>query len=159
MKNKGVAYLLWLTGFIGLAGIHRFYAGKYVTGFLWLITGGFLGIGQFIDLLLIPGMIEEQNRDRRRLEVYGNNGLNPSLIANYNGDRNIHVPLEQQRSDIQIILQLAKDSHDGISVADCVLATGKSIDEVKKVLQNLYAEGLLEVDNRETTGAVVYRYV
>ncbi len=39
--------------FIGLCGLHRFYAGKIWTGILWLITGGILGIGQVIDIILI----------------------------------------------------------------------------------------------------------
>lgn len=56
-KNVGVAYLLWCLGFLGLSGIHRFYAGKINSGILYLITFGFAGIGQFVDLFLIPDMI------------------------------------------------------------------------------------------------------
>ncbi len=65
MKSVGVGYLLWLLMFTGVAGIHRFYAGKWVTGIVWLLTGGLFLIGQLIDLLLIPGMIERANVDRR----------------------------------------------------------------------------------------------
>jgi TM2 domain-containing membrane protein YozV len=61
MKSTGVGYLLWLLCFLGLCGIHRFYAGKLFTGALWLITFGLLGVGQLIDLLLIPGMISDAN--------------------------------------------------------------------------------------------------
>lgn len=32
MKSTGVAYLLCIIGFFGVAGLHRFYAGKWVTG-------------------------------------------------------------------------------------------------------------------------------
>jgi TM2 domain-containing membrane protein YozV len=57
-----MAYLLWLLCLIGFCGIHRFYLGKPLTGLLWLFTGGLLFIGQFIDLLLIPGMVQQANR-------------------------------------------------------------------------------------------------
>src|SRR5262249_12195610 len=62
MRSVGVAYGLWGLCLVAFAGIHRFYAGKYVTGFLWLFTWGLLGVGSFIDLFLINGMIEKANR-------------------------------------------------------------------------------------------------
>lgn len=64
MKSSGIAYLLWLLCFIGFCGIHRFYAGRVVTGVIWLLTFGLLGIGQLIDLLLIPEMIRTVNLER-----------------------------------------------------------------------------------------------
>ncbi len=62
MRSVGVAYGLCVLGFVGIAGIHRFYAGKYITGLIWLCTGGLLCIGTVIDLFLIAGMIERKNR-------------------------------------------------------------------------------------------------
>jgi TM2 domain-containing membrane protein YozV len=62
MYSNGMAYLLWLLSFLGLCGIHRFYLGRPLTGLLWLFTGGLCFIGQFIDLLLIPSMVEKENR-------------------------------------------------------------------------------------------------
>ncbi len=61
MKSTVVAYLLWCLIFVGFGGIHRLYAGRILTGLLWLFTGGLFFIGQFIDLFLIPGMIENDN--------------------------------------------------------------------------------------------------
>lgn len=48
-----IGYLLWIFGF---TGAHRFYYGKPVTGTIWFLTLGLLGIGWLIDLFLIPGM-------------------------------------------------------------------------------------------------------
>ncbi|NLA05843.1 MAG: TM2 domain-containing protein [Firmicutes bacterium] len=50
-KSKMVALLLCF--FLGYLGIHRFYVGKIGTGILWLITLGFLGIGELVDLIMI----------------------------------------------------------------------------------------------------------
>jgi TM2 domain-containing membrane protein YozV len=44
-----VAFLLCF--FVGVFGVHRFYAGKIGTGLLQLVTLGGLGIWAFIDLL------------------------------------------------------------------------------------------------------------
>ncbi|QUJ68252.1 TM2 domain-containing protein [Photobacterium sp. GJ3] len=54
--SKLIGYLLWIFGF---TGAHRFYYGKPVTGTLWFLTLGLLGIGWLIDLFLIPGMDKE----------------------------------------------------------------------------------------------------
>jgi len=64
MKDKQIAYILWFTILIGFAGIHRFYLRRYVTGIIWLLTGGLFLIGQIVDLFLIPGMVERENARR-----------------------------------------------------------------------------------------------
>lgn len=51
--SKTIGYILWLFGF---TGSHRFYYGKPITGVIWLLTLGLLGIGWLIDLFLIPSM-------------------------------------------------------------------------------------------------------
>jgi TM2 domain-containing membrane protein YozV len=45
--DYSVAWIL-LT-FLGLFGIHRFYLGKWLTGILYLLTGGLLGLGVLYD--------------------------------------------------------------------------------------------------------------
>ena len=68
-KSTGTAFLLWAVCFLGAAGIHRFYTRRYVTGVIWLLTFGLLGIGQFIDLFLIDGMVRDANRDEMLREA------------------------------------------------------------------------------------------
>jgi TM2 domain-containing membrane protein YozV len=64
MKSTTTAYLLWLLIFVGLGGIHRIYAGRVITGLIWLFTGGLFLVGQIVDLFLIPGMIRRANLER-----------------------------------------------------------------------------------------------
>lgn len=55
-----VAYLLWF--FLGLWGIHRFYAGDTTGGVIWLLTGALCGFGWIADIFLIPGLVDRANR-------------------------------------------------------------------------------------------------
>lgn len=50
-KNRTVALLLCI--FLGVAGVHRFYTGRIGLGLLYLFTGGLLGVGVLVDLILI----------------------------------------------------------------------------------------------------------
>ncbi|AXQ28645.1 NINE protein [Solimonas sp. K1W22B-7] len=51
-----------LLTFLGLFGIHRFYMGKWITGLLWLCTGGLLAMGWLYDLWTLNGQVDEINR-------------------------------------------------------------------------------------------------
>ena len=50
-KSRLVALLLCL--FLGLLGVHRFYAGKIGTAVLMIVTAGGLGVWWLIDLIFI----------------------------------------------------------------------------------------------------------
>ena len=58
-----VAWLLLM--FLGLLGIHRFYLGKWVTGIIYLISGGLLGIGWLYDLCTMNQQISDLNMKTR----------------------------------------------------------------------------------------------
>jgi TM2 domain-containing membrane protein YozV len=65
MRSTPISYILWLFCFVGLCGLHRFYHGRWITGLIWLFTFGLFGIGQIIDLFLIPGMVRVSNLEER----------------------------------------------------------------------------------------------
>ncbi len=64
-RNVALAYLLWLPCLVGVSGLHRFYTGRWISGLVWLFTGGLCGIGQVIDLVFIPRMVEDHNQGRK----------------------------------------------------------------------------------------------
>ena len=58
--DYSIAWLL-LT-FLGVFGAHRFYLGKWISGIIWLCTGGFFLIGLLYDFLNVNEMVSEQNQ-------------------------------------------------------------------------------------------------
>lgn len=82
MKSTFVTYLLWVLGGCGTLGIHRFYLGRWVTGLIWLLTGGLLFVGALVDLVLIPGMVQVENLSRRLLSQSGALGMPAGEPAN-----------------------------------------------------------------------------
>ena len=65
-----IGYLLWIFGF---TGAHRFYYGKTLSGTIYFLTFGVLGIGWFIDVFLIPSM------DKQADNVYNSGTYNYNL--------------------------------------------------------------------------------
>ncbi|MCC9643423.1 TM2 domain-containing protein [Rhodopirellula sp. JC740] len=55
-----------LLTFLGLFGIHRFYLGKWVTGVIYLLTGGLFGVGWLYDLWTLNEQVDLENRRLNR---------------------------------------------------------------------------------------------
>ncbi|MES3036264.1 MAG: TM2 domain-containing protein [Bdellovibrionota bacterium] len=49
--------------FLGFLGVHRFYMGKFVTGVLYLLTGGFFFIGCLYDFWTLNEQVSNVNQD------------------------------------------------------------------------------------------------
>ncbi len=50
--------LAWIfLTFLGLLGIHRFYMGKWITGIIYLLTGGLFGLGYIYDFWTLNDQI------------------------------------------------------------------------------------------------------
>ena len=148
MKNVGTAYLMWCFWLFGFAGIHRFYLGKPLSGLVWFFTWGMFGIGQLIDLALIPEMVEEKNLRYRLLTGKSpQEQIAPTLV----------IP-QQQPSDLHSILKLMQVKGEA-TLADCVIATGKDPQTVRALLEKMQREELIEIGNRDWDGAIVYRII
>ncbi len=150
MKNSGTAYLLALLGFLSpVAGIHRFYLGRPISGLFYLMTWGFLGLGTLIDLFLIPRMVDDENR---RLLYPGHpiQGVGalpagaPTMIAPAS-------PLTPEHQ----ILRCARENAGVLTVEMVALHSGMSLAKAKKELERLREDGFCSVDV-STEGSKLY---
>lgn len=63
--SRGLALIFACLGCVFISGVHRFYVGKIGTGILWLLSGGCLGIGTLIDIIMIAkGTFEDVDGHR-----------------------------------------------------------------------------------------------
>lgn len=54
--------ITWLLlTFLGVFGIHRFYLGKWISGIIWLCTGGLFTLGYLYDFCKINEIVSERN--------------------------------------------------------------------------------------------------
>ncbi|XP_030567269.1 dnaJ homolog subfamily C member 22 [Drosophila novamexicana] len=68
-KSVVIAYVLWLVG--GIFGLHHLYLHRDRHAFVWWCSlGGYLGIGWFSELFLIPEYVRDANEDPQFLKVF-----------------------------------------------------------------------------------------
>ena len=152
MHSDGTAYAFWCLIFLGLGGAHRIYLGKYGTGILYLLTFGLFGVGQLIDIIRIPELVEEANR--KKAAQLAAAGVDAGLAAPGHG-----AALPGGRADLRKELVMAAAENDGtLSVTEAVAATGEDFARVEAVLKEMVRGGYVDVDNAPGTGVVIYRF-
>ena len=142
-RSVALSYGLWCLSLVGVCGVHRLYNRKPLSGTLWLLTFGFFGIGQLIDLFLIPRMVEEANQALLLQQ------------AQVQLDLPVLPSLEKQ------LLQLARQkTPGGFTLNDALLEVdvlpGQNSGSITREIQRLLEADLLHVGNDER-GRVVYR--
>ena len=60
-RDETVTLIMALAGFLGVAGIHRFYLGQIGMGLLYFFTYGFCMLGTIIDLFNFKNMTATYN--------------------------------------------------------------------------------------------------
>ncbi|MEM6426381.1 MAG: TM2 domain-containing protein [Cyanobacteria bacterium P01_D01_bin.128] len=154
MNNNGTAYLLWLGWLFGLAGLHRIYNGKIGSGILWLLTFGLFGVGQIIDLILIPEMVDSHNYNYRMRY-----GLPPQGISQPSYAAATIIDVEPVEDDLMLKLLKAAQTRSGrLSVTQGVIETGASFAEVEATLKDMLKTGYVDIDNEPDSGIVVYHF-
>ncbi|NER48256.1 MAG: TM2 domain-containing protein [Symploca sp. SIO1A3] len=169
MNNLGTTYFFWFACVFGFAGIHRIYNKKFFSGFLWMFTFGFLGIGQLIDLVLIPSMVDEHNIKLKQQLGLSEVGapLEQQAIATtvyepqqHNQVMTTAASSAPNREELMVQLLKAAHSRGGqISVTQAVLDTSASFAEVEATLKEMVNNGYVSVDNHPVSGVVVYQFV
>ena len=168
MNKVGTAYVLWLGCLLQLHGLHRLYNGKIFTGLLWMFTFGLFGIGQMVDLILIPNMVDEHN-----LKLKAQQGALPSGVSQSQPvvERVVDVsavpmepvvtkPLHTPVSN-QLIVQLLKaaEARGGrLSVTHAVIDTGASFTQAEAALMEIVRSGYAQIVNHPETGVVMYEF-
>lgn len=61
--DYNIAWIL-LT-FLGIFGVHRFYLQKWVTGIIWLLTGGLFLVGYLFDFWFLNEQVSDSNRQAK----------------------------------------------------------------------------------------------
>jgi TM2 domain-containing membrane protein YozV len=147
------SYILCAVWFVGLGGLHRLYNGKIGTGLLWLLTFGVFGFGQFVDMFLIPGMVDEYQLRLMAKNGLGPNGLpmsQPTISATYT-----RLPSEP------LTVKLLKAAHangGNLSVTQGVMATGANFADVEAAMREMVRSGYVSVMNHPETGVVLYHF-
>lgn len=141
-RSVALSYAFWCLALVGVCGVQRFYNRKPLSGLLWLLTFGLCGLGQLVDLLLIPELVEQANQPlalEQALAAAGPAGLS----------------LERQ------LLQLARRAgRQGFTINDALLElhlpAATDSEAVSAEIERLLHRDLLDVGNDER-GRVVYR--
>jgi len=143
--QTSTAYLLWIPSFFGIAGLHRFYLGRFGTGLLWLLTGGLLGIGTLIDLFYIPSMVRQENLGIRYRRVLFPEEQPP-----------LWRPAAPPKESLEkIILRTARKNKGVVTPAEVALEGDIPLEEARKALEKLAAEGYAQMRIRKT-GLIVF---
>lgn len=170
MKSSGIAYLLWAAGLLGGCGLHRFYLGKYGTGVLYFFTFGLFGIGQFIDLFRIPGMVEHENlkwqlRHGAAVNIHIQGQTDQTISVDRQGHR-IQEPRQTPPAQPEIspekaletkILRLARQFKGRLTPLELAANSELALEEADKALENIVRKGYANMTVSES-GHIIYEF-
>ncbi len=63
MEKKETTWAYAFLFFLGFWGAHKFYLGNTFMGFLYMFTGGLLGIGLLYDFFTLPFQVSSANEE------------------------------------------------------------------------------------------------
>ncbi|XDE60787.1 hypothetical protein AB3M80_18915 [Arthrospira platensis BEA 1257B] len=150
----------WTTGLLTFffLFIGYIYTGRYKALFkgfgivvLIMVFGSMLeDDDEFFDLvrgLYVVGATIENVRAVNQAKKL-NGGLKQNNSANLPSDNNVELKL----------LKLIKRNRE-VTLADCVIETSLSSQQVRETLEEMMKQQLITIDNRESDGSIVYRLI
>lgn len=148
-----VSYLLCGAGFFGIGGLHRLYNGKIGTGLLWLCTGGLFYIGQLVDLVIIPNMVDEYEQKLRLKAGVSSAGIpmNERIFISQ-----VHQP--NGKPLIVKLIEAAEANGGSLTVTQGVKSTGASLIEVETMLKEMLQSNHVRIGNNPISGVVTYYF-
>lgn len=159
-KKNSTAYILWFACIFGVCGIHRFYLGRNLSGVIWLLTFGFCGIGQLVDLFLIPGLVDDRNLINRALsEDIKNDAIRQAtlIIAGVQAaqsDRGLATSSKAENAE-QIIIEVLSHGQS-LTFGRICAVSGLQSDIVKNQLEHLVGLDIVRISNRHEDGVILY---
>ncbi|MDR2746481.1 MAG: NINE protein [Treponema sp.] len=159
MYSIGIAYLLWFLSGFGILGFHRFYLGKFYTGFLWMFTFGLGTVGAIHDFLTLPVQVQTANihamlsgsRPRAGRPKRQSRGAEQWRYAD---DIEVRV-IRKKESLERSILRLAKENKGVLAISEVALAADVNLEEARKALDTLVSKGFAELRVRKS-GTLAY---
>jgi TM2 domain-containing membrane protein YozV len=157
MNSVGTTYVLWLGCLLQLYGLQRLYNGKIFSGLLWMCTFGLLGVGQLIDLILIPKMVEEYNAKLRT-----SYGLAPGVVFSALPavervvSRDAIAPSNNYSEQLMVRLLKAAEARGGrLLLPQAVLDTGATFEDVELTLNEMVRRSYVEAIAQPTRGILL----
>ncbi len=151
-----ISYALWAGFFLGACGLHRLYNGKIITGILWLCTFGLCGIGQIVDLFLIPDIVRSHDLKMKRQLGYGPSDFFPTPPLEPALDPVLPTLTHEQQ--MVMLVKAAAKRGGKLTVTQGVLAAGLSFVQVETLLLEMVRSGYARIGNDPVTGAVTYYF-
>ncbi len=127
-----------------------------------MFSFGLFGIGQLVDLLLIPNMVQEHNDKLRSSQGLLPSGVpqDQAVIERVVIQEDLLPPVVQsQTNQLTVKLLRAAEARGGkLSVTQGVMETGASFAEVENVLLSIVRAGYADIGNHPETGVVLYEF-
>lgn len=135
------AYLLWLPSVFGIAGLHRLYLGKYISGIIYLFTGGLCGLGTLYDLVTMRSLVGTKYLIGKSTGV----SQGPMDFFNTFTSDSPFTGRKKEDSLEVAILEYAKTNDGIIRMVDVVIKTKSPVDQVEEALNELIKNNLVEM--------------
>ena len=146
-RDTSTAYLLLAASAFGMAGLHRFYLGKPVSGLVWFMTMGLGGIGTLYDLLTLHRQVEEANQPALPAGAEAARKMLPAASSAVP----FAAPLELR------IMRVAKANGGRITVMQAAAEIGVHTDAVEQKLDEMCHKGQASIEVSED-GVLYYDF-